>query len=353
MLVREGNLLVYRIFDVGWEVDLEDLSQRISGKRGRRFSKIGPRSVVMGEHPIEMFLSRGRVGDVPYESYARVYGLGVVTIILRFDISGRRIEKIPSLERYLDKHVDSLVSGLLKEVMDTIRPFVERPALFQDYEDYTVIFIKAFEERLPSREVLSRVDVSRLIFGENYELSSDIKRWLAMNTFSYSTYDVAVLGWDHAFVYDDEGFMDIPDLIEFANIQLLELRYFDDYLDSVVQDTSSELENFRPSIRRYRKYSRMIQKLLLIYTEITQARERVLNFIKFMEDNFLARVYNRLAYILGLNVWSSSVENKLESLLRIYEMLSNEINNQRFQLLELTIIFLILLEVILYLVELL
>ena len=352
MLVREGNLLIYRIFDVGWEIDLESLSQKISGRRGRKFSKIGPRSVVMGESPLELILKRGKVGDVPFDSHARIYGMGVVTIILRFDISGRDIEEIPSLEKFIEKHADELVQELLNQVMETIKPFVERLALFEDYEDYTVIFVKAFDERLPAEEVLARIDVSRLIFGEDYELSRDIKRWLAMNTFSYSTYDVAVLGWDHAFVYDDEGFMDISDLIEFANIQLLELRYFDDYLDGVVQETSAELENFRPSIRRYRKYSRMIQRLLLIYTEITQARERVMNFIKFMEDNFLAQVYNRLAYILGLNVWSTSVSNKLESLLRIYEILSDEINNQRFQLLELTIIFLILLEVILYLFEL-
>lgn len=352
MLVREGNLFIYRIFDVGWEIDVEALSRNRDIRRGRRFSKIGPRSVVMGESPAEMFLEKGRVGDVHYEAFARIYSLGVVSIIFRFDISGRRIERIPSLENFLGKHIEGISRKLLEKTIESIRDYVERPSLFEDYEDYTIIFVKAFEERLPAHEVLSRIDVSRLIFGETYELSRDIKRWLAMNTFSYSTYDVAVLGWDHAFVYDDEGYLDIPDLIEFANIQLLELRYFDDYLDGVVQETSSELENFRPSIRKYRKYRRIIQRLLLIYTEITQARERVMNFIKFMEDNFLARVYNRLAYILGLNVWSNSVSNKLESLLRIYEMLSNEVNNQRFQLLELTIILLILMEVILYFIEL-
>lgn len=48
---------------------------------------------------------------------------------------------------------------------------------------------------------------------------------------------MAYLTWDSALVYDPTGSTDIPDLLEFANAQYLELRYYDNFLNHAIDTT--------------------------------------------------------------------------------------------------------------------
>ena len=69
--------------------------------------------------------------------------------------------------------------------------------------------------------------------------------WLAASV-SYYPQDLLVAGWVAAFVYDTaDGADPTVDLLEYANSQLLEFRYYDDVLNDVLADVYKRLDRKR------------------------------------------------------------------------------------------------------------
>ena len=60
------------------------------------------------------------------------------------------------------------------------------------------------------------------------ELSVAERQDVTQRHFSYGEDDLVVVDWNAAFVYEPSGSRDIPDILEIANAQLLEFRYYDD-----------------------------------------------------------------------------------------------------------------------------
>src|SRR5207245_8193869 len=70
--------------------------------------------------------------------------------------------------------------------------------------------------------------ISQVVRGENLLLSDDERREVLQSAMSYYPNDLAVLGWNAAFVYDSAaGSETTMQLIEYANSQLLEFRHSD------------------------------------------------------------------------------------------------------------------------------
>ena len=55
---------------------------------------------------------------------------------------------------------------------------------------------------------------------------------MASNDFRYYADDLVVLTWDRAFIYEPRGDSDVMDVLDVANAQLLEMRYYDQLLDA-------------------------------------------------------------------------------------------------------------------------
>ncbi|MFX7988872.1 hypothetical protein ABTK55_20055, partial [Acinetobacter baumannii] len=70
------------------------------------------------------------------------------------------------------------------------------------------------------------------------------RREMERYRYSYSTEDLALLGFDRVFILDSEGIWDVADLVEFVHAQLLELSYYDGVL-------TQELEAV-PQVLRHR-----------------------------------------------------------------------------------------------------
>ena len=69
------------------------------------------------------------------------------------------------------------------------------------------------------------------MYGEQKILSSRMKEDLLQYRYSYFEDDLVILNWDNALMIEPSGSMEIADILEFANAQLLELRYYDDVVD--------------------------------------------------------------------------------------------------------------------------
>ena len=88
--------------------------------------------------------------------------------------------------------------------------------------------------RLPA-DALRDEDIARLLVGESRPLSAATRRELMSQRFSYFEDDLAVLTWNAALVVEPAAEdTDVQYVLEFANAQLLELRFDDALLDAEI-----------------------------------------------------------------------------------------------------------------------
>ena len=84
-----------------------------------------------------------------------------------------------------------------------------------------------------ARQLLSSYgqQIAQVVRGENSALSDGERSEVLQSAMSYYPNDVAVLGWNAAFVYDSiAGSETTMQLLEYANSQLLEFRHYDKLL---------------------------------------------------------------------------------------------------------------------------
>jgi len=143
----------------------------------------------------------------------------------------------------------------------------------------------------------------------------------------------------------DKNPQDVLAVLEFANVELLEMRFLDQKLDDALT-------------RAYERLSRRSQKWLLLPSATADLRdisqwqvdsailfEGVNNVLKLLGDQYLARLYRLVAQRFHLTDWDSSIFRKLETLESIYEKISDQVVSRRMEVLEWIIIFLIALSI--------
>jgi hypothetical protein len=350
LIISRGFILAYRIYDIASEIDLNKLSNSIDSKRIEMSKKFGKRLVYLRNPPIVIFLEERIYKNLKTQVFAKFYEFGAVSIILKIIIDGFDIKQLFRFFREVleDEKIDEISKSYLNKVFTQYHSYLKKPSIYEDYEDYTIIYIQSFNRNLKSFEILREIDLAKLLLGEKYHLSEQIENNLLRNKFSYSDEDLIVLNWDSCFIYEPDGIMDVPDLLEFANAQILELRYYDSYLDKVLEETYITIESFKGSIFEYYKYQKILKRLLLLYNEITEAKEMILNSLKIIEDSYLARIYSKMLEILGAYNWQRSIDSKERTLFEIYNFLNTQVSNRRLEFLEIIIILVILAEMIIF-----
>ena len=104
---------------------------------------------------------------------------------------------------------------------------------------------------------------------------------------------MVVLTWDRAFIYEPRGDTDVIDVLEVANAQLLEMRYYDELLDAELPRMYDLVEAAR---RRWalpgaRRFADLARRLYTMVAEVTELTEKVDNALQVTEDVYLARIY--------------------------------------------------------------
>src|SRR5205085_648447 len=91
-------------------------------------------------------------------------------------------------------------------------------------------------------DCLSDGDIARLLMGEVRPLSTQARTELLSRRFSYFDDDLAIVTWSAALVVESvPEDTDVQYVLEFANAQLLELRFYDSLLDKELPRTYQEI----------------------------------------------------------------------------------------------------------------
>jgi len=228
-----------------------------------------------------------------------------------------------------------------------------RPALVKPYntwlnEDYFVFFMRDIAGNPSAAQLLgsSGFEISQVVRGENAVLSEDERREVLQSAMSYYPNDLAVLGWNAAFVYDSlAGSETTMQLLEYANSQLLEFRHYDDLLTRELARVYDSLGKNSSSIGRWR-LPREAFRLQTVLLEVTELTERVDNAIKFLSDMFSARLYRLAASKVGVPDYKSLTQEKLRTAEELYRFLIDEFHQSRTFWLESLVVLILLIELL-------
>lgn len=358
-LTVSGGILMYRLYDVAWDIDLVKVEERIREYKRqsidrKRFSK----AFEFADPPLSLRLSpfEKSIDGKSYRVnvFAKAYDYGVLSIIFEIPFRDLPVKDFESLAKSSEEPfredftaaVDGLVHDLGNALHQVYRSRCE--------EDYIIYYLRETTPPLNSAGDLIRIcDVRGLLLYEEGESppSESSKDELRSYSFSYSERDLVVLSWDKALVIEPGGSMDIPDLLEFANAQLLELRVYDDMLDKELDNINDRIvSQVSPSIWKIKRYEALAARVMRTVTDLTRITERIDNSIKVTEDVYYARVYSSALSLFKVQQWERSLERKISIATRFYDMIYREISNKRTEILELIIVILIVIEIVLFIV---
>jgi hypothetical protein len=164
--------------------------------------------------------------------------------------------------------------------------------------------------------------------------------------YSYYHSDLAVIDWDAALLVDTpQDYSDTLYVLEMANLQLAELRIYDQKLDRVLDKAYDDVEiAVRPHAIRARQ--RVLRDLREIRMDITKVADETSNITKFFGEWHLARIYMACAARFHLEDWANMVSQKLRALDNLYTMLQQDSTNRVMMILEVAIVALFVLDVI-------
>jgi hypothetical protein len=237
---------------------------------------------------------------------------------------------------------------LLAQISAIFAPAMLRPAASLLEEDYLIGTVQAFDATPTADALPALIDLVPLLSGEARPLSDDVKRELLRHRFSYYEDDLAVLTWDRAFVYEPRGDSDVVDVLDIANAQLLEMRYYQRLLDAELPRMYDSVEAMRRTSRLFgtQRFANLARRLYTLVGEVTELREKLDNALQITEGVYLARVYATALELFRVPEVSAAVDRKLATIRDTYAALYDEASAARGALMETVIVVLILVEVI-------
>ncbi len=349
----KGSVLILILYDICEEVILEEL-RRILGVQpsGRvpSFKHPAPEYVRFERAPVvekldTITLETGERLD----GWLKYYDYGVVSVEFERRFEGGWDILVDLSCRY--------VAGLEVErhALQTVRQKLERTAsaLVKPYdhwlaEDYYIFQVNEVLGH-PSAGELCRTHgdrIAQIVRGENVALSEGERNEVLHSSLSYYPTDLAVVGWNAAFLYDTlAGAETTIQLLEYANSQLLEFRHYDEVLTRQLESVYQSLDKGTGALARWR-LARASERLHTLLLDVTELTERTDNSIKFLSDMFSARLYRLAADKVGVPDYKKLVLQKLQTAENLYRFMVEQFHQGRAFILELMIVIILIIDLI-------
>jgi len=362
LIVSAGAVVALRLFDVAYAIDLAR-AETLWAAQARASSRLRltatpPKAMAFGVPPLALTLDPVTLeldGEpVQVGVTARLYDFGAISIALRVPVAGMGwsgfVTRLNEVDRILGSSTQAEPwAKLLEQVRAPLTPALVRPESSAIEEDYLIGQVQAFDQALSATALQERVDLVPLLSGEQRALSDSARQDVLRQRFSYYTDDLVVLTWDRAFIYEPRGDSDVMDVLEVANAQLLEMRYYDELLDDELPRMYELVASARraASLLASRRFAGLARRLYTLVAEVTELTERVDNALQVTEDVYLARIYSAALELFRVRSVSAAVDRKLAIIRDTYIALHDEGSARRAELMELLIVVLIVIEVVL------
>ena len=357
-----GLLYFFVALDWGDEVDLQHAGRLAPGEAldlSRRPRT--PTSIAYKPPPLRFRLGAAALGlpdagPLAVESAeATVFDFGAVSVGFRAPFGAGRGELAALAGRFADRDVRrALVQAACQAVTplyEKLLPTVVRPLWNKDlWEEY---FVFHFPPGGPLTPDAALTDGARWLAGllrlEDEPLSDQESAEALRLTLRYGSKDLFIPDWAACVLIDDEReCSETLQVIEFANLQLLEYRHIDGRLDDSLTGAANLIERAgRSRLPLWARQEAPQRVLGQLRVEATGLFERTGNVLKLVGDPYLARVYELLAARFHLREWERGIQRKLDVIEDVYQVVSDQTVAFRTEFLEVIVIILILVEILL------
>lgn len=353
-VVARGRVIAQRLFDLAYAIDL-DRARGLCADLPVIAPPPGPPS--LGTPPLRLQLASIELGiggaRCRSEVSAHLYDFGVLSLALTFVAEDLAWDAFAGFLREVELAVSAdgpaaPWSGLLQSIQSRVAPALDRPGAAVIQEDYQLVVVDTFREA-PDAALHEAVDLAPLLAADPRPLSADARDTLLRHRFAYLADDCVVVARDRAFLYQPAGDAGVAAVLEAANAQLLELRYYDALLDAELPRMYGLVARTRSlsALSAPGQLSRLARRLYTLVAEVTELTGKVENALRIAGHPYLARVYGTTLELFDVPALAVDVDRKLAIIRDTYAALYNEAAVSRAGLLELTIIVLIAVELLL------
>ncbi len=339
-----GSFWAIYLYDVANAIELQRLSGVLGGGESRRVGFRHPAPEYAGFEKAPVFEV---LAPLTLESGEKVnrqvnyYEYGVVSVKLELPFELGWPDLVERSSRWMaSAELERRAGQTLTDKLQQVAAVLEKPYAHHLAEDYYVIQLQRTDPALPAAQLIRERGelIGQLVRGETAPLSQEECFEVLAARMSYYANDVAIVGWTAAVVYDSaEGAEATIQLLEYANLQLLEFRHYDGKLTELLAGAYNLLEKKKSFLSRWRM-AREAERVNAIRLDLTELTERMDASIKFLSDMFSARFYRMAAARVGVRDYRDAVEEKLRTAGNLYRYMMDEFHQGRAFVLELTIV---------------
>jgi hypothetical protein len=348
-----GSVLVLIQFDVCEEIRLDEL-RKIFGARTAEasFKHQAPGYVRYQRPPVEeslepLILESGE----RLEGQIKYYDYGVVSLVFELPFSGGWDTLVQLSCRWTsDTNFETLATRIVKQKLELAAPALVKPYSGEWLqEDYFIFHVREIEGAPSANDLLasSGDQIAQVVRGEMSMLSEGERQEILQSRISYYPNDLAVIGWNAAFIYDNPaGAETAIQLLQYANSQLLEFRHYDELLTKELEDVYDFLDAGGTGLWSRWRTAKAASKLHAMLLDVNELTERADNAIKFLSDMFSARLYKLAASKVGVPDYKDLVKEKLQTAEDLYRFMVDQFNQSRAFVLELMVVVILIIELV-------
>jgi hypothetical protein len=356
-MIERGVCHALFAYDVGFAINLDEAERRITEITHReiiRHRKRAPRVLQFDPPPLRVAQAGQEITLGVFSTTGTVdavlYDFGAVSIAYHIPLRGR-LKDLLTLSETLHEHEGLLVDSRRRvdALLATAGPAVAKPHVPAFVEDYAIYQVEAWKTaRRPAEIIEQRAElIAQILRCEPGVLSEQEIADALSCQLAYGPNDATVIDWNAALVLDAEA-EDVRTVLEFANVELLEMRVLDQQLDKALAEAYDVLSHRRLN-RAFGGHTSAasLRRVAQLQADNALLFEGVNNTLKLLGDQFLARAYRLASQRFHLNDWDASILRKLSTLESIYQKLADQHSHWRLEVLEWIVIILIALEIVL------
>lgn len=352
-----GSCRAFFAWDLGFGVDLERAAARLPSlplrvalrHRGRDYpmdTKSRPLRISQRRDPIAL----GERRTLP-EVDVILFDYGAACVSYSVPLEGE-LSELPGLSALLYDHreLHADARATVEELMGVLGDAIEKPELAPLVEDYVVFRLDPACLQGPPSVLWEEHGpvVAAALRAATEPLSEEEVGDALSQRISYGTRDAVLVDWFAAVVVGEE-MDDEVSVLEFATVELLELRVLDRQLDQGLEDAYRALRSRPPS-----RWSLLpggeddVARVARLQTDAALILEGATNPAKLLGDQYLARMYRVVARRFHLPEWEAAVDRKLDTVDSVYQKLTDRASTRRLEALEWIIIVLIAISIAIY-----
>lgn len=349
--IEKGTAYAMFAYDIGQSVDLDEAERRMTTikersrikhkRRAPAYFDYSPAPLRIGADTEPVTIGRFRTNP---GVDLLLYDFGAVSVTHTIPLSGAFSDLLSlSQELYDHEPLRAESRRRVEELLAAIGAAVERPHLVDSVEDYVMYHIESSVPALNGSDFLAdhAHAVAQVLRSVSQSLAEQEIQDAIGHRLSFGPDDITVIDWNAALLLGQD-MEDVLAVLEFANVELLEMRLLNRYLDRALDDAYETLSKRRwTGLHLPGTVRTKLEPIAQLQVDSAILFERVTNTLKLFGDQYLARIHRLASQRFHLESWDASITRKLHTLESIYGKLAAQAAARRMEVLEWIIIVLI------------